>query len=70
MAKRVFDVTASLLALIVLSPIFVITALVFIVNPLTKIIYRIDENGIYQRGPMFYSLYALAYMYMFVGSVY
>ena len=48
-------------------PIFVITALVFIVNPFTKMIYYIDGNGIYHRGPMFYSLYALAYMYMFVG---
>ena len=48
-------------------PIFVISALVFVVNPFTKIIYFINDKGIYQRGPLFYSLYALSYMYMFVG---
>ena len=48
-------------------PIFVITALVFVINPFTKIIYFINDEGIYRRGPLFYSLYALAYLYMIVG---
>ena len=57
----------KVLAYVYYVPIFVISALVFVVNPFTKIIYFINENGIYQRGPLFYSLYALAYMYIVVG---
>jgi len=48
-------------------PIIVMTALIIFINPFTKIIFRIDENGMYQRGPLFYVLYVLAYMYIFVG---
>ena len=48
-------------------PIYVISALVFAINPFTKIIYFINDKGIYQRGVLFYSLYALAYMYIFVA---
>lgn len=48
-------------------PVFVISVLIFVINPFTKIIYFINENGIYQRGPLFYLLYAIAYMYMLVA---
>ncbi len=48
-------------------PIYVISTLVFVVNPFTKVIYFINDEGIYQRGPLFYSLYAFAYLYMIVG---
>ena len=41
-------------------PIVLMTALVFVVNPLTRIIYSINEDGFYQRGPAFYALYALS----------
>ena len=55
------------LALTFYVPIYVITGLVFVINPFTKIIFFINEKGIYQRGLLFYSLYALAYMYIFVA---
>ncbi len=45
-------------------PIVLMTILIVIVNPFTKVIFRIDENGMYERGPLFYVLYALSYMYM------
>ena len=48
-------------------PIVIITALMFLINPITKIIFRINEQGMYERGPLFYTLYVLSYMYMFVG---
>lgn len=48
-------------------PIILMTALIFVVNPLTKIIFFINEDGFYQRGPAFYTLYALSYTYIFVG---
>ncbi len=48
-------------------PIILITVLIVVVNPFTKIVFYIDENGIYHRGVIFYLLYALAYMYAVVG---
>ncbi len=48
-------------------PAVVISALIFLINPFTKIIYCIDENGLYRRGVLFYSLYALSYLYMVVA---
>ena len=48
-------------------PIVIMSLLIIVINPFTKIIFFIDENGIYQRGPYFYALYLLSYMYIFVG---
>ncbi len=50
-------------------PVAIMTAVVVIINPFTKIIFRIDENGFYQRGPAFYALYAIAYSYVVVSYV-
>lgn len=55
------------LAFIYNVPIVIMTVLVVIVNPFTKIVFCIDENGLYRRGPIFYILYALAYMYVVVS---
>ncbi len=48
-------------------PIIIMTLLIIFINPFTKIIFYIDSNGIYHRGPVFYFLYVLSYMYIFVG---
>ena len=48
-------------------PVVLITLLIFVVNPFTRVIYYINEDGFYQRGPFFYTLYALSYMYILVG---
>ncbi|MCR5687999.1 MAG: EAL domain-containing protein [Lachnospiraceae bacterium] len=48
-------------------PAGLILVLFIIVNPFTKIVFFIDAAGKYQRGPVFYFLYALAYMYTVVG---
>ena len=48
-------------------PIVLISLLVIVINPFTKIVFYIDSAGIYQRGPIFYSLYAVSYMYAVVG---
>ena len=55
------------LAAIYNVPIIIITALVVVINPFTRIVYYIDDNGVYQRGPVFYVLYAIAYMYVVVS---
>ncbi len=47
----------------------IISALVLFVNPFTGIIFRIDGNGVYHRGPLFYVLYAIAYTYAVVAYV-
>lgn len=48
-------------------PIFLISALVYLVNPFVHVIFYINGDGMYQRGPLFYVLYALSYLYIFVG---
>lgn len=48
-------------------PSIIMTVLVIVVNPFVNIIFRIDENGIYQRGPAYFALYALSYCYVLVG---
>ncbi len=48
-------------------PILIMTVLLVIVNPFTKIIFRINEQGLYERGPIFYVLYALSYVYIIIG---
>ncbi len=55
------------LSFIYFGTVIIITVLIFVVNPFTKIIYRIGEDGIYARGPLFYSLYAFSYLYMIIG---
>ena len=57
------------LAAIYNVPIIIITALVVVINPFTRIVYYIDDNGVYQRGPVFYVLYAIAYMYVVVSYI-
>lgn len=57
----------KLLAFSYNTPIVLVTALIFVVNPFTKLVYYIDENGLYARGAAFYVLYALSYMYIIVG---
>ena len=49
------------------APVIVMTVLLLLINPFTKIIFCIDQNGLYQRGPAFYVLYALSYIYIFIG---
>ncbi|MCR5590723.1 MAG: EAL domain-containing protein [Lachnospiraceae bacterium] len=48
-------------------PAAVIVTLFVVVNPFTKIVFFIDGAGDYQRGPIFYVLYGIAYMYTVVG---
>ena len=48
-------------------PALVIVVLFLVVNPFTKIVFYIDPAGNYQRGPIFYVLYGIAYMYTVVG---
>ena len=48
-------------------PAIVMTVLIFLINPFTKIIFFINADGMYERGPLFYALYALSYLYIFVG---
>ncbi len=48
-------------------PAIAITVMLFVVNPFTKYFFFIDQDGFYQRGPAFYSLYALSYAYIFIG---
>ncbi len=50
-------------------PIILITLLLVVINPFTKLVFSIDANGIYQRGPIFYTLYAVSYMYAMVGYI-
>ena len=57
----------KLLSYVYRIPSIVMIALVVVINPFTKIIFFIDENGAYHRGPLFFALYALAYSYIFVG---
>ena len=45
-------------------PIIIMTLLIVVINPFTKVIFSINENGIYERGPLFYALYALSYLYI------
>ncbi len=56
-----------LLEMIYKVPIVLISILIIVINPFTKIVFYIDSNGIYQRGPIFYTLYAVSYMYAVVG---
>ena len=48
-------------------PVVIITAALVVVNPFTKLFFFINEKGIYERGPAFFALYALSYIYIFVG---
>ena len=48
-------------------PSVIMILLVVIVNPFTKLIFWIDDSGIYHRGPLYFALYALAYSYVLVG---
>lgn len=48
-------------------PIVIMSVLLVIINPIFKVIFSINEGGNYQRGPWFYALYLLSYMYIFVG---
>lgn len=57
------------LAYLYVVPALIISALVLFVNPFTGIIFRIDGNGVYHRGPLFYVLYAIAYTYAVVAYV-
>ncbi len=56
-----------ILSCVYIVPIIVMTLLIFVVNPFTKTIFYIDSEGIYQRGAWFYVLYAMSYVYIFVG---
>lgn len=48
----------------------VITALLLIViNPLTKVMFSIDENGKYARGPLIWFLFVISALYMASGCV-
>ena len=55
------------LSYVYVVPSIIMVLLVAVVNPFTRIIFYIDEAGIYRRGPMYFVLYALAYSYVFVG---
>ena len=57
----------KILAHIYNVPIIIMTVLILIVNPFTKWVFFINAEGNYERGPLFYALYALAYMYVIVG---
>ncbi len=49
-------------------PIVVITVLVFIVNPFTRLVFHVDSEGLFHRAPLIFILYSIAIMYMIVGS--
>ena len=56
-----------ILFIIYIIPVWIISIALLIVNPFTKLFFFINDSGIYQRGPAFYSLYALSYVYIIVG---
>lgn len=49
-------------------PMALNTVLLFLVNPFIKCIFYIDEEGIYARGEQVFLLYALALVYVGIGS--
>ena len=49
----------------VLSSVFVwIQLLIILINHFTPITYYVNEKGMYERGPLFVSLYAFSYVYV------
>ena len=57
----------KILAYIYIVPIVVISVLLFVVNPFTRLFFYINSDGLYRRGVAFYALYALSYLYIFVA---
>ena len=60
---------SRLLSLAYYGPLVVMTLLVVVVNPFNGVIFYIDDNGVYNRGVLFYALYALSYLYIIVSYV-
>ncbi len=50
-------------------PILLISALLFL-NPFCHVMFYLDENGVYIRGPFFLLLYLVAGFYIVFGTVY
>ncbi|MBR4719548.1 MAG: diguanylate cyclase [Lachnospiraceae bacterium] len=46
-----------------------IMVILLIVNLFTGILFYVDSNGVYQRGPLFIIQYALSYVYVFVSCI-
>ena len=41
------------------TPIVLLTVLIVLVNPFTKLVFSIDENGKYARGPLLFLVFAI-----------
>ena len=48
-------------------PIVFLTVLILLVNPFTKLVFSIDKNGRYTRGPLLFLVFAIAVLYMAAG---
>ncbi len=57
------------LKLMLITPYLVVCGLLF-TNPFHHMVFYINENLIYTRGPLIYVLYAIAFFYFLYGTVY
>ncbi|MCR5301539.1 MAG: EAL domain-containing protein [Lachnospiraceae bacterium] len=48
-------------------PVCIMTVLLLIINPFTRSVFRINDSGMYERGPLFILLYILSYMYVVIA---
>ncbi|MCR5356413.1 MAG: hypothetical protein K6E63_03330, partial [Lachnospiraceae bacterium] len=55
--------------LICVTPLL-IGELIILTNPFTKIMYSVDSNMTYSRGPFMWLIYAIALMYVAFGVIY
>lgn len=48
-------------------PLLVMIVLIAVVNPFTRLIFDIDKDGMYRKGPMLFVVYVLTYLYLLLG---